>query len=176
MSKQPPKKKKTRLKGTDADKPCLVKHSDGTTSGCGKTKNRLLGFKPRWAGCAQHKTERGRRYFQQGCADCAEKVNSNIRQPYCIECDKTRPKKKREKKKAADPTPTPEPVAAAPTPEPTPEPVAAEPLIEPVVEAQPDPSPDSVEVTPEPAPKRKAKRPQSLAEARALFAELDGEA
>ena len=99
MSEQDQKKtKKTRLKGTKSEKKCLVKHADGTTSGCGEVKDRLVDFKPRWAGCAEHKNPRGKRYFQEGCDECFAKVNSLIRQPYCVACDKTRPKKVRKKK------------------------------------------------------------------------------
>lgn len=78
------KKRKTRLKGTENKKPCFD---------CGKTKDRFKDFKPRWAGCVKHRTDRGRRYFQTGCAECEKIVNGNIRQPRCIECDKSRPKK-----------------------------------------------------------------------------------
>jgi len=137
-----PKKRKTRLKGTATKKPCFD---------CGKTKDRFKDFKPRWAGCDEHKTERGRRYFQVGCVACAEKVNGNIRQPRCIECDKTRPKKGAAKTAAVEPVvveaqPEPVVVEAQPEPEPEPEP---EPV---VVEAQPEPSPESVAL-PEPAPR-----------------------
>lgn len=81
------KKRKTRLKGTDARKPCF---------GCGKVKDRFKDFKPRWAGCTTHRTERGRRFFQPGCTECEKLVNGNIRQPRCITCDKARPKKQAE--------------------------------------------------------------------------------
>lgn len=81
------KKRKTRLKGTETRKPCF---------GCGKTKDRLKDFKPRWAGCINHRTDRGRRFFKAGCADCESVVNGNIRQPRCIGCDKARPKKRNE--------------------------------------------------------------------------------
>jgi hypothetical protein len=86
------KKRKTRLKGTETRKPCF---------GCGKTKDRLKDFKPRWAGCINHRTDRGRRFFKAGCADCEAIVNGNIRQPRCIGCDKARPKKRNDA-----PTPT----------------------------------------------------------------------
>ena len=89
-------KRKTRLKGTETRKPCFQ---------CGKTKHRFNDFKPRWAGCVNHRTERGRRYFEPGCDECAALVNGNIRQPRCIECDKARPKK-RKAKNAPAPTPT----------------------------------------------------------------------
>ena len=89
------KKKKTRLKGTDTKKPCVD---------CGKLKDRFKSFRPRWAGCVNHRTERGRRYFEPGCEDCAKLVNGNIRQPRCIDCDASRPKKR--KAKADDPKPT----------------------------------------------------------------------
>lgn len=146
MSKTPqttPKKRKTRLKGTDTMKPCAE---------CGKSKDRFKSFRPRWAGCEKHRTERGRRYYQKGCAPCDAKVNGNIRQPRCIECDAARPKKR----KAADPSPTVTPTAAVapvePTPETveTPEPEIAEP--EPEIVGQPEPSVESEDVTPAPAP------------------------
>jgi hypothetical protein len=86
------KKRKTRLKGTETQKPCVD---------CGKMKDRFKDFKPRWAGCATHRTEKGRRFYQEGCDDCAKIVNGNIRQPRCIGCDKARPKKR--KAKPADP-------------------------------------------------------------------------
>lgn len=108
-----PKPRKTRLKGTDTKKPCRVVKRDGTVLGCLKTKDRFKDFKPRWAGCDTHRTEAGRRYYSKGCAACDAKVNGNIRQPYCIECDKARPKKRAAKKAAATPSPT--PVAAAET-------------------------------------------------------------
>jgi len=96
MSKTDSKKKRgTRLKGTDTKKPCVD---------CGKTKDRFKSFRPRWAGCATHRSENGRRYFQAGCADCTSLVNGNIRQPRCIDCDAQRPKKR---KGDEDPTPTP---------------------------------------------------------------------
>ena len=91
------KARKTRLKGTEKEKTCLVEHSNGTVSGCRQTKDRFVDFKPRWRGCAQHKNDRGRRYFQEGCVACLDKLNSAIRQPYCVDCDKTRPKKSRKK-------------------------------------------------------------------------------
>lgn len=96
------KKRKTRLKGTENKKPCFD---------CGKTKDRFKDFKPRWAGCAKHRTDRGRRFHQAGCAECDAIVNGNIRQPRCIECDRTRPKKQAEG--AGEPTtPTIEALAA----------------------------------------------------------------
>lgn len=79
-----PKKRKTRLKGTDTKRPCVD---------CGQTKDRFKDFKPRWAGCENHRTERGRRYYQEGCDACKAIVNGNIRQPRCIACDKSRTKK-----------------------------------------------------------------------------------
>jgi hypothetical protein len=81
------KQRKTRLKGTESQKPCFD---------CGVTKDRFKDFKPRWAGCVSHRTERGRRYHQAGCAECEKIVNGNIRQPRCIGCDKQRPKKQAE--------------------------------------------------------------------------------
>ena len=183
MSKTP-KKRKTRLKGTAKEKPCFD---------CGKTKNRFTDFKPRWAGCVQHRTPNGRRYFQKGCADCAALVNGNIRQPRCIDCDKLRPKKRKAAKakaaaaKAATPTPvnvpevlaaveaaTPEPVVVEPEPvvvEPEPEPVVVEP--EPVVvEGQAEPSPESVKL-PEPAPVVKPKPAPVATSAADILAMLD---
>ena len=171
---QKTKKKKTRLKGTETMRPCVD---------CGKMKNRFTAFKPRWAGCQVHRTERGRRFFQQGCGDCKALVNGNIRQPRCIECDKARPKKK----KAATPTPiaaaVPDvleaveaavPVAVSvsetkllpPLPEPEPA-VEATPEPEPVVVGQDEASVESVEVTPAPT----AARPKiaSVADLSKLF-------
>lgn len=107
MSKDTPtKKRKTRLKGTETKKPCKVVKRDGTVLGCLKTKDRFKDFKPRWSGCDTHRTPQGRRFYQQGCDACEAKVNGNIRQPFCIECDASRPKKRNGKKKAADPKPT----------------------------------------------------------------------
>lgn len=167
--KNTPKKRKTRMTGTETHKPCCD---------CGVLKDRFKDFKPRWAGCATHRNEKGRRYHQKGCADCDAKVNGNIRQPRCIECDRNRPKKR--KKKNADPTPTkveaaqpePQPVAQpepepvveqTPEPQPEPEPVAT-------VEGQDEPSSESEDVTPEPTPAPKA-RPQiaTMADLSALF-------
>lgn len=152
------KKRKTRLKGTETEKPCFD---------CGVTKNRFTDFKPRWAGCATHRTERGRRYLEPGCADCKALVNGNIRQPRCIECDKQRPKKRNA---AAKPKPTkPKPTKPVATVNPTPEPKA-----EPVAEATP-----VVVPTPEPVAKKgkqpktsqKPKRPKlaTMADLSALF-------
>ena len=151
MSKTPKTntKRKTRLKGSDTMKPC---------AGCGKSKDRFKSFRPRWAGCEKHRTDRGRRYYQKGCDPCDAKVNGNIRQPRCIECDAARPKKR---KADAAPTPTPILTAAASTPEPVePEPeTVIEPVVEPEPETvepevvgQPEPSAESEDVTPEPAP------------------------
>ncbi len=176
------KKRKTRLKGTATHKPCVD---------CGKMKDRLTAFKPRWAGCATHRTERGRRYHEPGCEECEKLVNGNIRQPRCIECDKARPKKR---KKA--PKPTPEPVVVEQEPEPVSplpsvrsgEQDGADPLapVEPepepvVVEPQDEPSEESVKVPePEPAPAKPKgkKRPKlaTMADLSALFdsSEEDG--
>ena len=177
MSKNPAPKKerKTRMTGTDALRPCVQ---------CRELKPRFTAFKPRWAGCEQHRTERGRRFYQKGCAACDAKVKGNIRQPRCIDCDKSRSKKR----KPAAPKPT---KIEAPVVEPTPEPVIVEPLVvepepiaaviveAPVVEPEPTPepvaivgqpesSPESVEVTPEPS---KPARPQiaSMADLSKLF-------
>lgn len=129
------KKRKTRLKGTETEKPCFD---------CGVTKNRFTDFKPRWAGCVVHRTERGRRYLEPGCADCAALVNGNIRQPRCIECDKLRPKK-RKAKTGATPKPKPKPKA---TPEPKAEPVAT---VNPTHEPKAEPAPEATPVVvPEP--------------------------
>jgi len=153
MSKTPKKKRKTRLKGTDTMKPCFD---------CKQTKNRFTAFKPRWAGCVTHRTANGRRYFQQGCADCAALVNGNIRQPRCIECDKARPKKRKKANAAATPKPTPV-VEPRTIPEPVAE-VAPEPVAE--VVGKPEPSPESVTLPePEPeAPKPKAKPKAKVAQ------------
>lgn len=102
------KKRKTRLKGTENKKPCFD---------CGKTKDRFKDFKPRWAGCINHRTERGRRFHQAGCAECEKVVNGNIRQPRCIACDKVRPKKSVEEVVTPE-TPTIEALAAVVTEEP----------------------------------------------------------
>lgn len=160
------KKRKTRLKGTETQKPCVD---------CGKTKDRFKAFKPRWAGCASHKTDKGRRYYQEGCDECAKLVNGNIRQPRCIECDKTRPKKRSKKKtsdpkptkvetpKAAvnvDPNPTIPPAPAVDLPEAETKAVETTPEAEPVtVEPQSEASDESEDVTPEatPAPEAKPK-------------------
>jgi hypothetical protein len=181
MSKTPPKKRKTRLKGTETKKPCFD---------CGKTKDRFKDFKPRWAGCVTHRTPNGRRFYQKGCADCDKLVNGNIRQPRCVDCDKMRPKK-RNAKKAATPTPTPvattpEPVAVIePTPEPVaviePEPVAViepEPEPETVAEVvgQPEPSPESVKLPEPEAPKAKPKPiATSAADIFAMLEDADNE-
>jgi hypothetical protein len=127
------KPRKTRLLGTATHRPCVD---------CKQDKDRFKDFKPRWAGCADHRTEAGRRYHQPGCVACDKVVNGNIRQPRCIECDSKRQKKGRKAKVKADPTPT-------PTPPPIVEPqVVSEPVI---VSPQTEPSPESVEV-PDPAP------------------------
>lgn len=176
------KKRKTRLKGTDTQKPCV---------GCGEMKDRFKDFKPRWAGCERHRTEKGRRFYQPGCTDCDAKVNGNIRQPRCIGCDKARPKKR---KKVADPTPT---TVAAPTvnvdPNPTIPPAPAqefagksalasvledtgltvvEETIEPeavTVESHDEPSADSEDVTPEPAPAPDRPKIASMSDLSKLF-------
>jgi hypothetical protein len=155
------KKRKTRLKGTETEKPCFD---------CGVTKDRFKDFKPRWAGCVNHRTERGRRYQEPGCADCAALVNGNIRQPRCIECDAARPKtRKKRKKAAAAPEPTVAVVETAvavaePEPAPEPEPVAVnpEPAEEPAEEATSVVVPEKAEAKPEPEPvkPKKAKRPK----------------
>lgn len=162
---QKKRKRKTRLKGTDTKKPCA--------GPCGRMLDRFKDFKPRWAGCEKHKTEKGRRYFSDGCDDCAAKVNGHIRQPRCVECDRGRKKKK---KKAATPTPTVETptvvLPSEPETEPNPEPVIEAPVIPveaPVeVEAQDEPSPESVSV---PAASEQ-KRPVNAAE---LFSLLSGD-
>jgi hypothetical protein len=162
------KVRKTRLKGTATHKPCVD---------CGQMKDRFRDFKPRWAGCATHRTKRNRRYYEPGCEECEKLVNGNIRQPRCIECDKARPKKRR-----GQPAPTPEPTVVE-TPAETPTVVEPEPVNEPepavvetapdpvVVEPQEEPSPESVEVpAPKPEPKPKA-RPKiaSMADLSKLF-------
>jgi hypothetical protein len=180
-----PKKRGTRLKGTEALKPC---------ADCGQMKDRLTAFRPRWAGCVDHRNEKGRRYREPGCAACSEKVNGNIRQPRCIACDSSRPKRKskgttpkptatvkakavaetdaeqraRYAALAAQPLAIVNEVLSAQPVEPEPEPV--------VVEAQEEPSPESEDVTPEPAPEPKAARPRiaSMSDLSKLFA-LGGE-
>jgi hypothetical protein len=186
MSKQeetpketPKKKRKTRMTGTDALKPCVD---------CKKMKPRLTAFKPRWAGCVDHRNEKGRRYHQPGCVACFEKVNGNIRQPRCIECDSSRPKR-RGKGKTPKPTPTPKVAETEVEQQERYERLGAEaigivnevlaPLVEPepvVVEAKPEPSPESEDVTPEPAPEPKAARPRiaNMSDLSKLFA-LGGE-
>ena len=171
------KKRKTRLKGSDTQKPCF---------GCGKTKDRFKDFRPRWAGCEAHRTEKGRRYYQEGCDDCAAKVNGNIRQPRCVSCDAARPKKTKK-----EPTPTvaltPQPVAAVTVePEPvtveaqeTETPMVVEPEPEPVmetaepeavtVEPQAEASTESRDVTPEPAPEAPRPKIASMADLSKLF-------
>lgn len=185
-----PKKRGTRLKGTEALKPCVD---------CGQMKDRLTAFRPRWAGCVDHRNEKGRRYREPGCAACSEKVNGNIRQPRCIACDSSRPKRK-SKGTTPKPTVTVKAKAVAETgaeqraryaalaaqplaivnellsAQPVvvePEPVEPEPV---VVEAQEEPSPESEDVTPEPAPEPKAARPRiaSMSDLSKLFA-LGGE-
>lgn len=161
-------KRKTRLKGTETRKPCFD---------CGKTKDRFKDFKPRWAGCATHRTERGRRYFEPGCADCDAKVNGNIRQPRCIECDKARPKKRKAKTSATAPKPK---AKAASKPKagpvakvnPSPEPKAA-----PVAEATPVSVPEPKKgKTPKTSQKPKRKIPANMADLSALFAQADADA
>lgn len=180
------KKKKTRLKGTATRKPCVD---------CGKEKDRFKDFKPRWAGCATHKTEKGRRYYQEGCDDCAKIVNGNIRQPRCIGCDKARPKKRNKKKQAdpkptetkaavnVDPNPTLPPAPApkvgdrVPSPEDGPE---AEAVIQAVVDVAPmneavtvepqdEASDESEDVTPAPAPTPERPKIASMADLSKLF-------
>ena len=160
------KKRKTRLKGTETKKPCFD---------CGVTKDRFKDFKPRWAGCATHRTDQGRRYLEPGCADCAKLVNGNIRQPRCIECDRQRPKKRKAAKAKATPTPTkakpkadPKPVA---TVNPTPAVEAA-----PVAEATPVSVPEPVKAqkkgkTDKGSEKPKKKKLTSMADLSALFGE-----
>lgn len=151
-----PKKRKTRLKGTETRKPCVD---------CGRTRDRFKHFKPRWAGCVTHRSANGRRYYQDGCEECDKLVNGNIRQPRCVDCDKKRPKKSR--KKTATPTPTPEAKTEPKAPEPKAEPVPAvvaepvtvapvkpEPKTETKVEAKVEASPESTKL-PEPEPEAK---------------------
>lgn len=166
------KKRKTRLKGTETQRPCVD---------CGKMKNRFKDFRPRWAGCVTHRNDKGRRYYQEGCDDCAKIVNGNIRQPRCIACDKARPKK-RKKAAQAEPKPTPT-VEEAPTvnvdPEPTIPPAPAEEfaqaepkLAEPeavTVEPQDEPSAESEDVTPEPAPAPERPKIASMSDLSKLF-------
>ncbi len=163
-------KRKTRLKGTETEKPCFD---------CKKTKNRFTDFKPRWAGCATYRTERGRRYLEPGCADCLKLVNGNIRQPRCIECDKQRPKKrkaasatatkgkkaKKAKPKKAEPSTPTAPVAVNPTPDPKAEPVAE---ATPVVIPAPEPKQGKTDKTSQ-APKQP--KLTSMADLSALFDE-----
>jgi hypothetical protein len=184
MSKNPaPKKKrKTRMTGTDALRPCVQ---------CKELKPRFTAFKPRWAGCDQHKTERGRRYYQEGCAACDAKVNGNIRQPRCIECDKSRSKKRKPAapkptkveapkveapKVEPTPEPTPEPVAAEPEPTPEPKPVVVEartPTLSEALSVEPkaEPSPASVDATPEPTQAPARPKIASMADLSKLFGE-----
>lgn len=177
-------KRRTRLKGTQTHKPCCE---------CGKTKDRFKDFRPRWAGCATHRTERGRRYFEPGCAECVAVANGNIRQPRCVDCDKARPKKGKGK---AAPAPTPvvvEPETAEPVlrvlPPVEPEPVEAEPVEaapepEPVVVGMEEAAPESVVVDPEPAPEPAAPAPEPkkvktmsdiMADLSGLFGDEDGD-
>ena len=163
------KKRKTRLKGTETRKPCFD---------CKKTKDRFKDFKPRWAGCATHRTERGRRYFEPGCVECDKLVNGNIRQPRCIECDKARPKKRKAKaatttapkaKAKATPKAKAEPVAKV---NPTPEPKA-----DPVAEATPVSVPEPKKgKTPKTSKKPKRPKLATMADLSALFAEADADA
>jgi hypothetical protein len=167
---KPTKTRKTRLKGTETEKPCKVVKRDGSVHGCLKTKNRFTDFKPRWAGCSAHKTEGGRRFFEPGCADCAKVVNGNIRQPYCIECDSSRPKKAGaatpKPKAKATPKAKPKPVATVnPTPEPKAEPVAeATPVVVPAPVAKKGKQPKT---------SQKPKRPKlaTMADLSALFSD-----
>lgn len=126
--------KKTRLKGTKTEKTCVA---------CGKSKNRLKDFKPRWSRCAKHRIKGTK--GDPNCADCVTLVNGLIRQPRCIECDSKRTTKKG--KKVTTPTPT---TVAAPATVQTPEPVAAETpnTITPVAQA----APVAPEATPVQAP------------------------
>lgn len=166
-------KRKTRLKGTETEKPCFD---------CGVTKDRFKDFKPRWAGCATHRTERGRRYLEPGCADCLKLVNGNIRQPRCIDCDRQRPKKRKATKatkgkatkatkvKATKAKATPV-VAVNPTPEPKAEPVAeATPVVIPEPEPEPEPKQGKTDKTSQ-APKRP--KLTSMADLSALFDEAE---
>ena len=141
------KPRKTRLKGTEAKKPCFD---------CGVTKDRFADFKPRWAGCVQHRTANGRRYNQTGCTDCAALIHGNIRQPRCIECDKLRPKKLK-----AAATQTPKPVK--------PKPVAVEPVM---VEPKTESSPESVKL-PEPVVVAKPRTAPVATSAADILALLD---
>ena len=175
MSKtQTPEKKprKTRMTGTAALRPCVQ---------CKELKPRFTAYKPRWAGCVAHKTERGRRIFEPGCADCKAIADGNIRQPRCIDCDKTRSKKRNVVTPSVTPTPIKAevPVVAAATievpavvdlpaePEPEPEPEAV------TVEPQSEASDESVEVTPPPVAAPKA-RPKiaSMDDLSKLFGDL----
>ena len=166
------KKRKTRLKGTETQKPCFD---------CGVTKDRFKDFKPRWAGCVTHRTDRGRRYFEPGCADCAKLVNGNIRQPRCIECDRQRPKKRKAAKAKATPTPTKAKPKAKPKPKADPKPVATvnpTPAVEaaPVAEATPVSVPEPVKAqkkgkTDKGSEKPKKKKLTSMADLSALFGE-----
>ena len=160
MSKtQTPEKKprKTRMTGTAALRPCVQ---------CKELKPRFTAYKPRWAGCVVHKTEKGRRIFEPGCADCEKVVNGNIRQPRCIDCDKTRSKKR-------GPSPKPTPIKAE-VPAVVDLPAEPEPEHEAVtVEPQSEASDESVEVTPPPVAAPKA-RPKiaSMDDLSKLFGDL----
>lgn len=178
MSKTETKTKKTRLRGTETQKPCVD---------CGKTKDRFKDFKPRWAGCEQHRTDRGRRYYQDGCGDCAKIVNGNIRQPRCIGCDKARPKKRNKKAEATTPTTeapkvTEQPSAALKVGDTIPSPedgpgaeavvqavVTVAPVSEVVVEPQSEASDASEDVTPAPAPAPSRPKIASMADLSKLF-------
>jgi hypothetical protein len=183
-------KRKTRLKGTENQKPCFD---------CGVTKDRFKDFKPRWAGCATHRTERGRRYHKAGCAECEKIVNGNIRQPRCIGCDKQRPKKQAEATGTVTVTPTVEAPVFQPGPQVEAalqaeaagvvEVVSVEPastevqaavravvLPEPVVVATPEPeaapAPEAVAVTvPAPVAAQPRKKVASKADLFAMFAD-----
>jgi hypothetical protein len=165
-------KRKTRLKGTATHKPCVD---------CGKMKDRFAGFRPRWAGCASHRTERGRRYHEPGCDECEKLVNGNIRQPRCTECDKARPKKRNTKAETTVEPKTLTDVALVSFPDAVllpassmePEdllgvPVMPEPEPEPVVTAHEEPSLESVQV-PEPEPEP---TPASVKKARPKIASM----
>ena len=141
MSKTEKKKKRgTRMTGTDTRKPCVD---------CGKMKDRFKSFRPRWAACVNHKGPNGRRAYHAGCSDCEDAVNSNIRQPRCIDCDAKRPKKRKKAKDDAKPT----------TVEQTPEPVAA-------VNVDPNPT-----LPPAPAPEFTGQHPEARWAAREVEAD-----
>lgn len=116
--------------------------------GCDTVKNRFKAFKPRWGRCSKHK-EAGKP-FQAKCKGCVEAINSNIRQPRCVECDAARTKKvaaakpkkgKKGKKGTTVQVPSVEPTTVVvPPPAPVVEPtvvVAPAPVPEPVVVGAP---------------------------------------